>query len=211
VEKGELTPKLRWKLNVERSGPSLVMGDIGTHAHHMACYVTGRPVTRLAADLGAIMPGRAVDDYGAVWLRFAGDLRGSMVVSQAFAGTENGINLRVFGELGHIAWTHHEHNHLTLALNGKARQILARGDPDLLPPAARLLRITRGHPEGLTEAFANLYRDAAEAIAARITGKPADPLTDFPTAEDGAAGNAFVDATVASKARGGAWVEVAGG
>jgi predicted dehydrogenase len=210
VEQSELTPKLRWKLNIGRSGPSLVMGDIGTHVHHLACYVTGRPITRLAADLGAIMPGRVVDDYGALLLRFAGDLRGTMITSQAFAGTENDIRFRVFGALGHIAWTHRMHNHLTFALNGKARQILARGDPDLLPPAARLLRITRGHPEGLTEAFANLYRDAAEAIAARITGKPADPLADFPTAEDGAAGNAFVDAAVASKKLDGAWVDVPG-
>jgi predicted dehydrogenase len=209
VEAGELTPKLRWKLAAERSGPSLVLGDIGTHAHHIACYVAGRPVVRLAADLGAIVPGRVVDDYGAFLLRFQGGIRGTLTASQALAGTENDITLRIFGSDGHIAWTHRENNHLVLALNGRPVQRLARGDLDLLPPAKRLVRIARGHPEGLTEAFANLYRDAAEAIAARLTGLPPDPLAlDFPTVSDGAAGLAFVEAALASRRAGGAWIDL---
>jgi predicted dehydrogenase len=209
VEQGDLTPKLRWKLAAERSGPSLVLGDIGTHVHHLACFVTARPLVRLAADLGAIVPGRIVDDYGAMLLRFQGGVRGTLTASQALAGTENDIFLRVYGSLGHIAWSHRANNHLTLALNGKPAQRLARGDGDLLPQAARLIRIARGHPEGLMEAFANLYRDAAEAIAAKITGTAPDPLAlDFPTAEDGVAGLAFLEAALASRRRAGAWVDV---
>ncbi|MCX7383539.1 MAG: Gfo/Idh/MocA family oxidoreductase [Alphaproteobacteria bacterium] len=209
VEQGELTAKLRWKLNAGRSGPSLVLGDIGTHVHHLVCYVTGRPFVRLAADLGAIVPGREVDDYGAFLVRLKGGVRGTLTASQALAGTENDITLKVYGELGHIAWTHRHNNHLELALNGRPAQRLARGDADLLPPAARLLRVSRGHPEGVTEAFANLYRDAAEAIAARITGHAADPLAlDFPPAEDGEAGLAFVEAALASRRAGGNWVDV---
>ena len=209
VEQSELTRKLRWKLDADKSGPSLVLGDIGTHAHHLACYISGRPLVRLAADLGAIVPGRLVDDYGAFLIRLQGGVRGTITASQALAGTENDITIRIFGSEGHIAWTHRENNHLTLALNGKPVMRLARGDADLLPPAKRILRIARGHPEGLTEAFANLYRDAAEAIAARITGSPADPLAlDFPTAADGAAGLAFVEAALASRRAGGAWVDV---
>ncbi len=211
VEQGELTAKLRWKLDTARSGPSLVLGDIGTHAQHLACYVAGRKLARLSADLGALLPGRTVDDYAACLLRFEGGVRGTLIASQALAGTENAITLRVFGSAGHIEWTHIRNNHLTLAMQGRAVQTLARGDADLLPPAKRLIRIARGHPEGLTEAFANLYRDAAEAIAARLTGTPADPLAlDFPTAADGVAGMAFTEAAIASRARDGAWVEVAG-
>ncbi len=209
VEQGELTPKLRWKLDATRSGPSLVLGDIGTHAHHLACYVANRRLTRLSADLGAIVPGREVDDYAAILLRLDGGIRGTLIASQALAGTENSITLRIYGATGHIEWTHIRNNHLTLALQGRPVQTLARGDADLLPPAQRLLRIARGHPEGLTEAFANLYRDAAEAIASRITGLPADPLAlDFPTAEAGVAGMAFLEAALTSRARDGAWVEV---
>ncbi len=209
VERDEMTTKLRWKLDHARSGPSLVLGDIGTHAHHLACYVSGRAVVRLAADLGAIVPGRLVDDYGAFLLRFQGGVRGTMTASQALAGTENDIILRVYGADGHIAWSHRHNNHLTLALNGKPVQRLARGDADLLPPAKRVIRIARGHPEGLTEAFANLYRDTAEAIAARITGHPADPLAlDFPGVSAGVAGLAFVEAALASRRRGGNWVDM---
>ena len=212
VEQREQTPKLRWKLDARRSGPSLVLGDIGTHAHHLASFVAGRPVRRLAADLGAVVPGRSVDDYAAMLLRFEGGIRGTLFCSQALAGTENQITLRVFGESGHLEWTHERPNHLKFALQGKAVQTLARGDADLLPAAARLIRIARGHPEGYFEAFANLYRDAAEAIASRLTGQPADPLAlDFPTAADGVAGLAFVEAAVASRAAGGGWVDVPAG
>ncbi len=127
VEQGVLTDKLRWKLNAGRSGPSLVLGDIGTHVHHLVCYVTGLPLVRLAADLGAIVPGREVDDYGAFLIRLKGGVRGTLTASQALAGTENDITLKVYGSLGHIAWTHRANNHLELALNGRPAQRLARG------------------------------------------------------------------------------------
>jgi predicted dehydrogenase len=208
VESLPMTPKLAWKLDAARSGPSLVLGDIGTHAHHLACHVTGLGVERLAADLGALQPGRQVDDYGAFLLRLQGGVRGTLLASQALAGTENDLNLRVFGADGHLEWTHRDHSHLRHARTGRPVQVLARGDADLLPPAARLTRMSRGHPEGLLEAFANLYRDAAEAIAARLTGHAADPMAEFPDAADGAAGIAFVAAAIRSAQASGAWVDV---
>jgi predicted dehydrogenase len=207
VEDGTITRKLAWKLAAERSGPSLVLGDIGTHAFHLARFVSGLKLVGLAADLGAIVPGRQVDDYAAMFLRFTGGVPGTLLVSQALAGTENAITLRVFGEAGHIEWQHATSNYLTLALQGRPVQRLARGDADLLAPAARLVRIARGHPEGLTEAFANLYRDAAELIAARLTSQPADPLAlEFPNAEDGLEGLMFVAAAIRSREAGGGWV-----
>jgi predicted dehydrogenase len=212
VEDGALTSKLRWKLDAARSGPSLVLGDIGTHAHHLACYVIGQPLRRLAADLGVIVPGRQVDDTAAILLRFAGGARGVLFASQALAGTENNLHLRVYGETGLLEWEQTQPNYLSFAPLDRARQTLTRGDPDLLPQAKRLVRIPRGHPEGLLEAFANLYRDAAEVIAARITGKEADPLAlDFPGVQDGTDGIAFVEAAVQSRAANGAWVDCAAG
>lgn len=210
VEDRPLTSKLRWKLDPAQSGPSLVLGDIGTHAHHLLRFVTGLEVERLSADLGAIVPGRRVDDYAAILLQMQNDVRATLTVSQALPGTENSITLRVFGELSAIEWRHDRVNYLRFAPLDRAVQIMARGDPDLLPPAQRLVRLARGHPEGLLEAFANLYRDAAEAIAARLTGHDPDPLAlDFPTAEDGATGLAFIAATLDSRERGGAWVACA--
>jgi predicted dehydrogenase len=208
VEDAPLTPKLRWKLDTAQSGPSLVLGDIGTHAHHLLRFVTGLEVERLAADLGAVVAGRRVDDYGAMLLRLTGGVRATLTVSQALPGTENSIALRVFGDTGMIEWRHEQSNHLRVAPLNRGVQIMARGDVDLLPPAQRLLRISRGHPEGLLEAFANLYRDAAEAIAARLTGDAPDPRAlDFPGAEDGVVAAGFIDAAIASRARGGAWVD----
>ncbi len=206
VEAGPLTPKLRWKLDPARSGPSLVLGDIGTHAEHLLRFVTNRHLSAVAADLGALVPGRKVDDWAACLLRLAGGVRGTLTVSMALAGAENGLNLRVFGAKGHREWRHTRHNSLTLALHGEPVRTLSRGGPGGLAPATRLLRLPAGHPEGLLEGFANLYRDAAEAIAAAILGLPADPAAlDFPTAADGAAGLAFIEAARASAAAGGAW------
>lgn len=206
VEAGPLTPKLRWKLDKERSGPSLVLGDIGTHAHQLACFVSGLALEAMSAELGALVPGRAVDDYAAALLRMEGGVRGTLLASQALAGTENNLRLRVFGGTGMLEWEQTQPNVLRHAPLGTAARLLARGDPDLLPQAQRLVRLPRGHPEGFLEAFANLYRDAAEAIAAAITGHAPDPLAgDVPGVEDGLAGVAFVHAVIRSARDGGAW------
>jgi predicted dehydrogenase len=209
VEDGPMTAKLRWKLDPAQSGPSLVLGDIGTHADHLLRFVTGRRIALLSADLGAVVPGRTVQDWGACLLRMEGDVRGTLIVSQALAGAENAITLRVFGESGHLEWTHARSNFLTFAPHGEPVRTYSRGGPGMLPPAARLVRIPAGHPEGLLEGFANLYRDAAEAMAADALGLPADPAAlDFPTVADGVASLAFMEAALASQQAGGAWTEV---
>lgn len=209
VEDGPLTKKQKWKFDTSRSGPSLVLGDIGTHAEHLARFVTGRRLEQVSADLGALVPGRKVDDWCSALLRYEGRLRGTLTASQALTGTENVITLRVYGERGHLSWQHAANNFLVWAPHGEAPRTLSRGGPGLLPPAARLTRIAPGHPEGLLEAFANLYRDAAEVIAARITGTAPDPLAlEFATAADGVAGLAFIAAAIDSSRHEGAWTSL---
>ena len=206
VEAGELTAKLRWKLDAGRSGASLVMGDIGTHAHHLACYVTGSRVARVSADVGAVIPGRIFDDYAGILWRFENGARGSCVVTQAAAGAENNIRVRIHGAKGMLDWQHSNPNYLVYAPLGESVQILGRGDARLHPAAQRATRIARGHPEGFRESFANLYADFAEAIAARITGVPADSLCSWsPGVRDGLWGLEFVEATLASSRQSGAW------
>ena len=207
VERGALTPKLRWKLDTARSGPSLVMGDIGTHAHHLAGFVSGSHVSAVAADIGALVPGRTVDDYGAMLWRFANGARGTCCVTQAAAGAENNVTIRVFGESGLLEWQHLAPNYLRHAPLGEPVRVLARADPYLLPAARRANRIMRGHPEGFRESFANLYADVAEAMVARITGVAADPLAlDFPDVRDGLRGVLFIEAALRSSRAGGGWV-----
>lgn len=208
VEAAQLSAKLRWKLDAARSGPSLVLGDIGTHAHHLAGYVGASTVQAVAAEVCALLPGRSFDDYAAMLWRFSNGARGACCVTQAAAGAENNLTVRVYGETGMLEWQHAEANYLRHAPLGEAVRVLGRGDTYLLPAARRASRIARGHPEGFRESFANLYADAAEAIVAQLTGRPADPLAlDFPDAGDGLRGLLFIDAALRSSRAGGGWVE----
>ena len=199
---------LPWRYDPDRSGPSLVMGDIGTHAHHLVRFVTGLEVAEVAAEIGHVIPGRLVDDYGAAMLRFDNGARGTFWVTQTAAGVENGLRLRVSGTKGSLEWHQEQPTMLVFrALAGPVQMFTPNG-PGTLPAAKRASRIVAGHPEGFREAFANLYSDAAEAIAARRSGGVADPLAlEFPDAADGAVGVRFVEAAVTSSRAGGAWTD----
>jgi predicted dehydrogenase len=201
-------PAANWRFAAEQCGASLVLGDIGTHAHHLATFITGLELSETAAELGSAVPGRQAHDYAHVLLRFEGGARGSMWVTNSAAGAEHGLRIRVFGDHGGLEWHQEEPNRLLhRPLDGFA-QVLTRGRPGLSPQAARATRIVLGHPEGFHEAFANLYADAAEAIVARRTGAQPDPLAlDFPTVEDGARGVKFVEAAVDSHRNGGRWTD----
>lgn len=197
----------RWRLDTSMSGPSLVLGDIGTHAHHLACYVTGQPVTEVSAELGTLQPGRVVQDYAQLRVRLRGGVRGSMIACQASAGAENHILLRVWGEHGHLEWRHDRHGELRIATLDGFPAILTRGHPLLSSAALRAGRQRRGHPEGLHEAFANLYQDFAELIRARRAGRPPDAAAlSVPGVADGMAGLHLISAALASNAQDGRWV-----
>ncbi len=195
-----------WKEDPARGGPSLVMGDIGTHAHNLLRFITGLEVAQVAAELGSIVPDRITHDYAGAMLRLTNGARGSFWVTQAAAGIENGLRIRVSGSKGSLEW-HQEHPQVLQfkPLDAPA-QVRTPNGPGTLPLAARASRIVAGHPEGFHEAFANLYTDAADAIAARRTGQHADPLSlHFPNATDGLQGIRFVAAAVASSQHNGAW------
>lgn len=195
-----------WRYDPVRGGPSLVMGDIGTHAHNLARYITGLEVDEVAAEVGHIAPERRVDDYAGAMLRFDNGARGAFWVTQAAAGVENDLRIRVSGTRGTIEWEQETPTRLIFRpLDGPA-QIRTPNGPGTLPLAARASRIVAGHPEGFHEGFATIYADAAEAIAARRAGTVADPLAlSFPTAADGVLGVRFVEAAIASSDAAGAW------
>lgn len=198
-----------WRFDPARCGPSLVLGDIGTHAHHLGAWVAGQEVEAVMADLWASVPGRTVDDSACLLMRWSGGARGAMWVTNAAAGAEHGLSFRIFGATGGLEW-HQEHpNELRhRRLDGFEEILTRRLHGALAPEAERAARVEIGHPEGYQEAFANLYRDAAEAIIARRTGTPCDPLArSFPTARDGARGLALVEAAMESVRTGG-WRDV---
>ncbi len=199
---------LPWRYHPVRGGPSLVMGDIGTHAHNLARFVSRLEVAEVAAEIGHVIPDRPVDDYGAAMLRFDNGARGSFWVTQTAAGVENGLRIRVSGTKGSLEWQQERPTRLVFKpLEGPVRVHTPNG-PGALPASSRACRVAAGHPEGFHEAFANIYSDAAEAIAARRTGRDADPLArQFPNERDGAIGVRFVEAAVASSDANGIWTD----
>jgi predicted dehydrogenase len=155
----------------------------------------------------ALMPGRQVLDYVSALLEFDGGARGNFTVTQAAAGGENDIRLRVYGERGMLDWSHRNSGYLHLALQGEAARVIGRGDTFLPPEIIATGRTPRGHPEGLREAFANIYAEAAQERMARVLGE-AVPAFLYPRIEEGAHTMAFTEACLASQARDG-WVDVA--
>ena len=197
-----------WKFDPVRGGPSRVMGDIGTHAHNLTRFITGLEVDEVAAEIGAIVPGRIIHDFGGAMLRFSNGARGSFWVTQAAAGVENCLRIRVSGTKGSLEWMQEFPQALTFKpLNAPSQNRTPNG-PDTLPLSARCTRLVAGHPEGFPDGFANIYSDAAEAIAARRAGKQADPLAlYFPNSFDGLMGVRFVDSVIASSEANGKWTK----
>jgi len=197
-----------WKFDPVRGGPSRVMGDIGTHAHSLTRFITGLEVEEVSAEIGAIVPDRPIHDYGGALLRFDNGARGSFWVTQAAAGVENSLNIRVSGTKGTIEWQQEFPQALSFKpLQGPSQNLTTNG-PGTLPLSARCTRLVAGHPEGFPDAFANLYSDAAEAIAARRAGKTPDPLAlYFPNAYDGLMGVRFVDGVIQSSNANGQWTK----
>jgi predicted dehydrogenase len=200
---------LPWRYDPVRGGPSLVMGDIGTHAHNLVRFVTGLEVSEVAAEVGTIVPGRLVHDYGGALLRLDNGARGSFWVTQAAAGVENCLRIRVSGTKGSLEWMQEQPTTLSFKPLAGPAQIRTPNGPGTLPLSARASRIVAGHPEGFHEGFATVYADAAEVIAARRAGVDPDPLaTHFPDAADGLAGVQFVAAALRSSEAEGAWTPV---
>ncbi len=196
-----------WRTDPKQAGISSAIGDIGTHAANLAEYVTGLEMEELAADITTFVPGRQLEDDANLLIRFKGGARGILYASQISVGEENNLRLRVYGTKAALEWHQENPNYLSVKYNDGPEEIYKRGNAYLSDVAKRYTRIPSGHPEGFIEAFANIYRNAARAIAARIAGKEPDPQDlDFPTVEDGARGVNFIHRAIESGKNNAAWV-----
>ena len=203
-----MSSRLKWRLDPAKGGLSHVLGDIGTHAHQLLTYVSGRRTEAVLADVGAALPRRQAHDTASVIFRLEGGGRGVMFVTKAATGAENAVSLEAYGEAGGVAWTHASANELRVMRNNRPAELRTRGLPTLHPLSLRATRLPPGHPEAFIEAFANIYADFADLVAARRTGRPPDPLAILtPGAVAGAEGLAFVEACIESTVKGG-WVDV---
>ncbi len=184
-----------WRTDPEKSGAGGAVGDIGTHAAHLAEYVSGLRITAINATLETFVPGRRLDDDSAMLLRFDNGASGVLMATQIAAGEENNLRLRVYGETGSLEWQHADPNTLTLRLLDAPAQILRAGSGYLGAQARANTRTPPGHPEGYLEAFANVYAAFFNAVRDKAT----DLKTyDFPTVDHGARGMAFIDTVLRS-------------
>ncbi|MFC5068644.1 Gfo/Idh/MocA family protein [Flaviflagellibacter deserti] len=192
-----------WRTDPAMSGIGGAIGDIGSHAENLVSAVTGLEIESLVADLGALVPGRALDDDANMLLRFRGGARGVLVASQINTGLENDLRLHVSGTLGTLEWRQERPSRLIHHRHDGPKIVLTRGSPWLSASAKRASRIPAGHPEGFIEAFANIYRGVFAAIKAKESAGTADPIeADYPTVQDGARGVRFIERAVQSSKQG---------
>lgn len=198
-----------WRVDPSRAGKAGCMGDIGTHAFHLANYITGLQVVELCAELNSFVPGRQLDDDGTVMIRYEGGARCLLSASQVCAGVENGLHIRVYGEKGGLEWRQDSPNTMIFRPVEGVAQVIRTATSSIASPAAQHnSRVPGGHPEGFIEAFANLYRNfALTLIADAEQCQPSEYCLDFPTIADGIEGMQFVDAVVHSSSQNAAWVK----
>ena len=200
-----------WRTDPARSGPGGCLGDIGTHAFQLACFTTGLKCEELAAEVTTFVPGRRVDDNVQVMLRLSGGAKAGLWASQIAVGNENSLTLRLYGEKGGLSWSQENPNYLVFTALKEQPRIITRGGPGVGAAATHATRIPSGHPEGYFEAFAQLYKDIADQIAARIQKQDAPAASCLvPGVSDGVEGMRFIETVLRSAKNGSAWTSLHG-
>ncbi len=197
-----------WRTDPLQSGLGGCIGDIGTHAFHLACFVSGLEPEALCADISIFGAGRKLDDNANVLLRFKGNARGIIWASQVAIGNENNLKLRIFGKQGGLSWRQEEPNELIFSPLNQPSQKITQNSSRVNNEASSITRVPAVHPEGYLEGFATIYSEIAHAIIATRHGEAADQNVSFPTAEDGRAGVNFIEAVVRSSNEGSVWVNL---
>jgi predicted dehydrogenase len=200
-----------WRTDPKKSGKSGSMGDIGTHAAHLAEYITGLNITKICADLNIVVEGRGLDDDGNVLLKFENNVNGVLIASQVAAGEENALKIYIYCENGGLEWRQQEPNSLLVKWLDQPTQIYRAGAnySNILSKAALAnCRTPGGHPEGYLEAFGNIYRNFALTLMSKLEGKePTPEMLDFPGVDEGVRGMAFIENVVASAASNEKWLD----
>ena len=192
-----------WRTDPELAGAGGSIGDIGTHAFHLAEFISGLEAKSLLADLDTFVSGRKLDDNANILLHYSNGAKGMLWSSQVASGQENALRIRLFGDKGGLEWAQEDPNYLHYTQLGESHQVLTRGGHGLAEAAVSATRTPAGHPEGFLEGFANLYRDIADMIEAHRTGKSFTTLV--PDVTDGVKGIRFVEKAVNSSAAGSIW------
>ena len=205
VKKKNEKKTLKWRLDKNLSGPSMILSEIGTHAYHLLRYVTGLEVDELSAEVNSLSSEITVDDNAFVIMRMNNSARGMIWVSSAATGGENGLKIRVFGNKGAVEWFQDDPNNLKFTEINKPLKIITRASSSVSKFSLTSSRLAAGHPEGFFEAFANIYTEFAEAIHKKIFKK--SEFT-FPNIEDGLRGIKFVFTAKKSSNNNAKWLKL---
>ena len=155
--------KLKWKIDNKIVGASAVLNEIGTHAYHLATYISGLKGEKIFADIKQISKKIKMDDNAQVMINFKNGAKGMFWTSVMAKGGVYGLRIRVFGSKGSLEWVQNDPNYLKLNPDKGAVRYLERGfhNAEL---SKKFSRIKFGHPEGYLDAFANIYREFADSL-----------------------------------------------
>ena len=197
-----------WRVDPKKSGIGGSIGDIGTHAFHLAHFVTQQLPNKISADLSCFVKGRELDDNASILMRYESGAKGMIWSSQVAPGNENNLKIQIYGEKGGLIWQQENPNELILNLLNQPSRRLTRGSSFVGNQSARLTRIPAGHPEGYLEGFANIYREVADEFSAKISGKPISKDILYPTSKEGLYGVSFIEAAIESNSKDSVWTDL---
>ncbi len=206
IKKRDEKEILKWRLDKNQTGPSMILSEIGTHAYHLLRYVTGLEVIELAAEVSSLSSEISVDDNAFVLLRMNNNARGSIWVSSAATGGENGLKIRIYGDKGGIEWFQDDPNNLKYIELNSPTKIITRASNTVSKFSLKASRVAAGHPEGFFEAFANIYTEFAESINAYKNKRKI--INSFPTIDDGVKGIKFIYAAKKSSIMNSKWLKI---
>ncbi len=206
VKRKDQKNTLKWRLDKRMAGPSMILAEIGTHAYHLMRYVTNLEVKEVAAEVNSISSEVTVDDNAFLIVRMNNNARGSIWVSSAATGGENGLKIRVYGTNGALEWFQDDPNNLKFTELNKPTQIITRASSTVSEFSIRSSRIAAGHPEGFFEAFANIYTEFADSIIDYKKNKKSKLI--HPSIQDGVKGIKFIFAAKKSSNLNSKWIKI---
>ncbi len=200
---------VKWRLDPKKSGSTSCVGDIGTHAAHLSSFISGLQMTDLRAEFHVCGAPKPLEDTAFMMTRYEGDVPGTLMSTRIASGNRGGLRVRIFGSEGGVEWDLENSEYMKFNRYGEPDRVISRGHGHgVSANVERLVRSARGFPEGLFEAWGNLYTEFAMAVAARKDGIALpEGWINFPTVEQGAKGVRFIEASVESNTSGGAWVD----
>jgi predicted dehydrogenase len=198
-----------WRTDPKLSGSANCVGDIGSHIENMVSFITGLRIKKLIANMDIFGEGRQLDNNAEIIVKYDNGASGSYWCSQVAIGYDNALRVRIFGTKGTVEFDQENCNYLKVVKKGQPPQIYSRGCGYISEEAAKYSRIPSGHPEGLYEAYANIYSAFVDAINKKLAGEEVDESKEgYPTVDMGIDGVRFVTKSVESMNKGSVWVDI---